>query len=160
MYGFFIVVHVFISVGLMLSVLMQSAKGEGLAGAFGGSSLTGTVFGGRGAAPFLAKATSGLAIAFFLSCILLTFLSPATNVSTINDGTNVESAVQKAAQERQGEIPIQPATTTPGTIPAGGQPGAQQQPAKLPGTAPATDHQHEQQQQQQPAGQTKEHEGH
>ena len=39
--------------------VIQSAKGEGLAGAFGGTSLTGTVFGGRGAATFLSKATTG-----------------------------------------------------------------------------------------------------
>jgi len=139
-YSIFIVIHIFICIGLMISVLMQSAKGEGLAGAFGGSSLTGTVFGGRGAAPFLAKATSGLAVAFMLSCILLTFLSP-TRVRMAADGqpAAVESAVEKAARERAGEIPVQQPgqpITQPGELPAGdpGQeapalPGADDQPA-------------------------------
>ena len=124
MYGFFIVLHIIICVGMMISVLMQSAKGEGLAGAFGGSSLTGTVFGGRGAAPFLAKATSGLAVAFFLSCIVLTFLSPA-RVTTTADGT-AESAVEKAARERAAEIPTQQdQVVPPGELPASEQPAGQ-----------------------------------
>jgi len=109
-YGFFITLHVFICFGLMISVLMQSAKGEGLAGAFGGSSLTGTVFGGRGAAPFLAKATSGLAVAFMTSCILLTFISPSRQITAT--GT-AESAVEKAARERAGEIPMQQPVAIP-----------------------------------------------
>lgn len=135
MYGFFIVLHIIICVGMMISVLMQSAKGEGLAGAFGGSSLTGTVFGGRGAAPFLAKATSGLAVAFFLSCILLTFMSPARMTTASGPA---ESAVEKAARERAGEIPVQQQQTLPaGEIPSSEQPGGQatDQPAEgQPGT--------------------------
>ena len=62
MYGLLLVLHVFICIALVLSVLLQSAKGEGLAGAFGGTSLTGTVFGGRGAASFLSRATTVLAV--------------------------------------------------------------------------------------------------
>ena len=50
MYGLLIVIFLLDCVALVISILLQSAKGEGLAGAFGGSSLTGTVFGGRGAA--------------------------------------------------------------------------------------------------------------
>ena len=110
MYGSFITIHVFICIGLMISILMQSAKGEGLAGAFGGSSLTGTVFGGRGAAPFLAKATSGLAVAFMSSCILLTFISPVRQ--TTATGTP-ESAVEQAARERADEIPMQQPVAIP-----------------------------------------------
>ena len=79
--------HVLICIGLIISVLMQSAKGEGLAGAFGGSGVTGAVFGGRGAATFLSKATTGLAIAFFVSCLILSFLSPGTGgVSSDSSG--------------------------------------------------------------------------
>jgi len=54
-YGLLIALHVLICTTLIISVLLQSAKGEGLAGAFGGTSLTGTVFGGRGAATFLSR---------------------------------------------------------------------------------------------------------
>ncbi len=142
MYGFFIALHIVVCVGMMISVLMQSAKGEGLAGAFGGSSLTGTVFGGRGAAPFLAKATSGLAVAFFLSCIVLTFLSPARQQSATSGPA--ESAVEQAARERASEVPVQQQQTIPtGEIPASEQPAGQStdqpaegQPAEQPGQTP------------------------
>jgi len=94
-----------------MTVLMQSAKGEGLAGAFGGSGITGAVFGGRGAATFLSKATTVLAIAFFLSCILLSFLSPVTG-----RGGRESSAIQREAQRRTTEGTA-PATSVPGTAP-------------------------------------------
>jgi len=82
---------------------MQSAKGEGLAGAFGGGgALTGAVFGGRGAATFLSKATSVLAIVFMINCGILAFMS---SHRTGGRGTTTgDSAVTQEAQremERQ-----------------------------------------------------------
>ncbi len=75
LYPFLIVVHVLICLGLIIVVLLQSSKGEGLAGAFGGGGLSGAVFGGRGAATFLSKATSVLAVSFMVTSIALTLLS-------------------------------------------------------------------------------------
>ena len=105
--------HVIICICLIIVVLLQSAKGEGLAGAFGGSGITGAVFGGRGAATFLSRATTILAIAFFLSCILLSFLSPATG-----RGGRKASAISKEAQKQatQGTVP---ATNIPAPTPEG-----------------------------------------
>lgn len=108
---FLTLLHVLICIGLIMTVLMQSAKGEGLAGAFGGSGITGAVFGGRGAATFLSKATTVLAIAFFLSCIMLSFLSPGTG-----GGGRESSAIQREAQRRTTEGTA-PATSVPGTAP-------------------------------------------
>lgn len=108
---FLTLLHVLICIGLIMTVLMQSAKGEGLAGAFGGSGITGAVFGGRGAATFLSKATTVLAIAFFLSCMLLSFLSPVTG-----GGGRESSAIQREAQRRTTEGTA-PATSVPGTAP-------------------------------------------
>lgn len=116
--------HVIICVALIMAVLMQSAKGEGLAGAFGGSGITGAVFGGRGAATFLSKATTVLAIAFFLSCIVLSFLSPVTG------GGGGTSAIQREAEKRASEGPG-PATNVPSTTP-------QQQPPSQPTQTPPT----------------------
>lgn len=69
--------HTIVCILLVIVVLMQSAKGEGLAGAFGGggSGLTGAVFGGRGAASFLSKATTVLAVVFMVNCGVLAFMS-------------------------------------------------------------------------------------
>lgn|SRR5574341_1159984 len=95
MIAFLIVLHILISICLIIVVLLQSAKGEGLAGAFGGGSgITGAVFGGRGAATFLSKATSVLAIAFFVSCIGLTLLS---NTGTASRSTAVQEEARKRA---------------------------------------------------------------
>jgi len=119
---FLTLLHVLICIALIMAVLMQSAKGEGLAGAFGGSGITGAVFGGRGAATFLSKATTFLAIAFFLSCLLLSFLSPATG------GGGGRSGIQREAEKRASEGPG-PATNVPSTAP-------QQQPSSQPTQTP------------------------
>ena len=115
MFSVLIVIHVIICICLMIVVLMQSAKGEGLAGAFGGGggALSGAVFGGRGAATFLSRATTVLAILFMLSCIVLTVVSKGRTEASMPN----ESAVEKAASQQQ----QLPATTTPQTQPATGQ---------------------------------------
>jgi len=77
----------------MISILLQSSKGEGLAGAFGGSGITGAVFGGRGAATFLSKATAILGTAFFTISLGLTFMTPTQSAR------NVESTVQEEARK-------------------------------------------------------------
>lgn len=109
MYGIFLLVYVVICVALIISVLLQSAKGEGLAGAFGGGGISGAVFGGRGAASFLSRSTSVLAVLFMSLAIVLSFMSPGS--SGIPGGP---SAVQQATQ--------QPPTTAPATEVPGAEP--------------------------------------
>jgi preprotein translocase subunit SecG len=117
--------HVIICIALIIAVLMQSAKGEGLAGAFGGGGITGAVFGGRGAATFLSKATTVLAIAYFVSCLVLSFLSPGSR-----RGGGESSAIQREAERRTTEGTA-PATNIPGTTP-------QEQPQTTPSEQPQT----------------------
>ncbi len=108
MYPILIIVHVIICAGLILVVLMQSAKGDGLAGMFGGGAgLSGAVFGGRGAATFLSKSTSVLAAAFIISSIVLTLASRGTISGGVGAG---ESAVERVINEQQRQMP---ATTAP-----------------------------------------------
>lgn len=95
MYSILMGIFVLICLGLILVVLMQSSKGEGLAGAFGGTALSGAVFGGRGAATFLSKATTILAIAYMVACLALAVISPARK--TIEQ----ESAVKKQLSGEQ-----------------------------------------------------------
>ena len=84
LYIILISVHVFVSIALVVSVLLQSGKGGGLAGTFGGSGIAGGVFGGRGAAPFLTKATTVCAILFMVTSLSLSFVKPgAASKSTI-----------------------------------------------------------------------------
>ncbi|MEW6412615.1 MAG: preprotein translocase subunit SecG [Candidatus Zixiibacteriota bacterium] len=105
-----VVFHVITCIALVLVVLLQSSKGEGLAGsAFGGGGggMAGAVFGGRGAATFLSKATTVLAILFMFNCGALAYMSAGTRVSAISpDGATSESVVTREAQremERQAQ---------------------------------------------------------
>ncbi|UCD64497.1 MAG: preprotein translocase subunit SecG [Candidatus Zixiibacteriota bacterium] len=101
MFTIWIIFHVIVSVALVLVVLMQSSKGEGLAGsAFGGSGgLSGAVFGGRGAASFLSRATTVLAILFMVNCGVLAFMSAGQRGGSAPGTGTVESVVTQQAQE-------------------------------------------------------------
>lgn len=103
MFVAWVVFHVIICIALIIAVLMQSAKGEGLAGAtaFGGG-VTSAVFGGRGAASFLSKATTVLAVVFFINCGALALMSAGTRVAVTGGGEGtVESDVTRRAQQER-----------------------------------------------------------
>lgn len=105
MFVAWVVFHVIICIALIISVLMQSAKGEGLAGgtAFGGG-VSSAVFGGRGAASFLSKATTVLAVVFFVNCSALALMSANTRMPVVGGEVGeVESAVTRRAQQEQAE---------------------------------------------------------
>ena len=69
--GFVIVVFVPLCVVLTLVILLQDSKGEGLSSsAFGGAEMQ-SVLGGRGAATFLSKMTTWLAIGFMVISLFL-----------------------------------------------------------------------------------------
>ena len=71
MFAVILVVHIVVCSGLIVVVLLQSGKGGGLAGAFGGAGGVGAVFGGQAAATFLTKATRYLAIGFMVTSLSL-----------------------------------------------------------------------------------------
>ena len=102
MFTIWIIFHVLVSIALILVVLMQSSKGEGLAGgtAFGGG-VSGAVFGGRGAATFLSKATTVLAVLFMVNCGALAFMSAETRIGGSSGDGSAESAVTRKAQEER-----------------------------------------------------------
>ena len=95
LFNIFLVVHVASCFLLIVVVLMQSSKGGGLSGAFGGGGGGEAMFGGREAATFLSKATTYLAVLFMVTSLSLAFLSAGRG------GTEQESALRKAAQQRQ-----------------------------------------------------------
>jgi len=74
-YGIILVLHVLVCFSLILVVLLQSGKGGGLSGAFGGMGGSGqALFGGRGAATFLSKATTVLGVAFMTTSVILALM--------------------------------------------------------------------------------------
>ena len=70
MVTFLVILFIIACIGMILSILLQASKGQGLAGTFGGAG-TSAVFGGRGAATFLSKATTILAISYMVLCLLI-----------------------------------------------------------------------------------------
>jgi len=92
-----LIFHVLVSIGLILVVLMQSSKGEGLAGTAFSGSLSGAVFGGRGAASFLSRTTTVLAVLFMVNCGALAFMSAGSRPRSTT-ATSGESVITKQAQ--------------------------------------------------------------
>lgn len=92
MYALLVIIFLIVALLLIVSILMQNSKGTGLAGAFGGMGGASAVFGGRGAATFLSKATTYLAIAFFVLTILINL--------TVRSRGNVKSVVKEQAAQR------------------------------------------------------------
>ena len=103
--------HVLICILLCVVVLMQSSKGDGLSGAFGGGGgLPQQMFGSRGMTTALHKATIYLATGFFLTSALL-FIAGGRG-----DAGRNKDVVGEA--RRQGRLPAAeaaPLTPLPGT---------------------------------------------
>jgi preprotein translocase subunit SecG len=70
MYTFAVIIEVIIGIMLMLAILMQSSKGGGLAGGFGGANI-GTVFGVRRTSDFLTKLTQWMAGIFMVLALVI-----------------------------------------------------------------------------------------
>ncbi|MCK4598009.1 preprotein translocase subunit SecG [bacterium] len=112
MYAFLIILHVLIALALIVAVLLQSGKGTGLAGAFGGGGgAMGAVFGGRGAATFLSKLTTIFAVAFFLSCLGHSLLVSRRFVPTRS--SVLQQDVGRQPQQTQTAVPLVPLTPPP-----------------------------------------------
>ena len=68
-------IHFIVCIGLVVVVLLQADKGEGLAGAFGGGS-SNTIFGERGSGDIMTKITTGMAVIFMLTSLTLALKLP------------------------------------------------------------------------------------
>jgi preprotein translocase subunit SecG len=76
MYTFMVVVQVLAAVALVGLVLIQHGKGADAGAAFG-SGASGTVFGSRGSANFLSRATAVCATIFFVVSLSLAYIVQA-----------------------------------------------------------------------------------
>ena len=109
--GFVLFLFVPICVVLTLIILLQDSKGEGLSSsAFGGAEMQ-SVLGGRGAATFLGKLTTWLAIAFMvISLFLMRFYGEGGGgeLTPIQQETTQESAAEPA--DTTGEVTVETPT--------------------------------------------------
>jgi preprotein translocase subunit SecG len=94
-------VHVIVCLILILVVLLQSGKAADLAGAFGGMGSQ-TVFGPRGTATVLSKATTVAAALFMVTSLSLVIMH---NAQTRSSGSVLENRSKKAPVQQQQQKP-------------------------------------------------------
>ena len=74
LYSILVAVDVLLAIGIIGLVLIQHGKGADVGAAFG-SGASGTVFGSRGSASFLTRATAILVTLFFINSLALAYLA-------------------------------------------------------------------------------------
>lgn len=120
--------HILLCLFLIGLVLLQQGKGADLGAAFGGSS--NTLFGASGATAFITKLTTGIAIAFMVTTIMLLNIYSAHARAVRTGGIVAADPVRALVEKAQPPAPA-PADVAP---PANaGQPA----PAPLPQSAQA-----------------------
>ena len=125
------IIHVLVSLFLIIVVLLQSGKAADLAGAFGGMGSQ-TVFGPRGSATVLTRATTVSAILFMVTSMTLSVMSTGSAAAPDGGRNDILDSVSAPAGA--------PSGTTTTTAPEGisvqidGQP---KQTIPIPGQTPA-----------------------
>lgn len=104
MIQFVTIVHVVVCVFLVIVVLLQQGKKDGMGAAFGGASSS--VFGARGAENFLEKLTKYLAVIFMCTSLGLVYFSSRESSDSLLSG-------EKVKQEAPAS-PVEVETLTPG----------------------------------------------
>lgn len=110
MYTAVVVIHIIVCLFLIFIILIQSSKGAEMGAAFGGSSQT--LFGSRGAATFLNKLTTTVAVAFMITSLLLAVLSVrrgSVMSSVTVDRPAASQTEDQPAAPGQGEVQDAPA---------------------------------------------------
>jgi preprotein translocase subunit SecG len=105
------IVHIIVCLFLVVVVLLQSGKAADLAGAFGGMGSQ-TVFGPRGSATLLSKATTIAAAVFMVTSLSLSIMATRA-------GRGSPALLNKVSKPAPAQAqPVAPAQTAPGgTIP-------------------------------------------
>ncbi len=101
------IIFVIVCIMIIISILLQAGKGGGLSGVLGGG-IDQTVFGGRGAASFLVKLTTGLGIAYFIIAILLTAFPTAKESKSIITKQLEQTAKPPSETSEGTEAPVAP----------------------------------------------------
>ncbi len=109
-------VHIIVCVGLIIIVLLQADKGEGLAGAFGGGASS-TVFGERGAGGFMSKLTTTMAIVFMITSLIISVWVPRwqENVAVSSPAIELSSPSAAPMTSAPTEVPVAVPAPVPGT---------------------------------------------
>ncbi len=107
MHTILVMVHLFLSIGLIGLILIQHGKGADAGAAFG-SGASATVFGARGSANFLSRTTGILALLFFITSLTLAWMA----LNTARESGLMVDVPTEQAQEippAQSDMPAVPA---------------------------------------------------
>jgi preprotein translocase subunit SecG len=111
--GFIQLIHILVCVGLIVIVLLQADKGEGLAGAFGGGASS-TVFGERGGGGFMSKLTTAMAVIFMVTSLIIAVYVPRWE----------EAAPKINYSQSSSSMPVTMPGMPPVSVPSAGTPAA------------------------------------
>lgn len=109
MYPVVLALHVLFCLFVILIVLLQSGKGAGFSGLMGGGS-SDAIFNAPSGSMFLRKVTTALVAAFFVTSLLLTFLTARQRVSSVTQRMGMPMDMPAAAPAAE-EAPAAPAPT-------------------------------------------------
>jgi preprotein translocase subunit SecG len=125
MFIIFSVFYILVAAAMTVLILMQRGEGANAGASFGGGS-SGTVFGARGSASFMSRATYVLfALFIIMSLGMAIYLSHSGAPKPVNDlgvmsGVGTTSAPAKADKNTTRPAPQSPASEIPqATVPAG-----------------------------------------
>ncbi len=99
MYTFLLILFVLVSFSLVVVILLQAGKGQGLAGSIGGGPGSNSIFGSRGAADFLGKATSWMAAIYMALAVLIGVVYKSTT-------DEVQKSLIQKKMEQQQTMPV------------------------------------------------------
>lgn len=93
-----LVIQVLLSISLIVLILLQHGKGADAGAAFG-SGASATVFGARGSGNFLTRATTLIAILFFIVCLGLAYIASnhEAPVDSVIAVPQTETAVEESS---------------------------------------------------------------
>src|SRR6187402_749124 len=89
--------HIIVCLFLMLTVLLQSGKGGGMGGAFGGGNAA-TVFGSSGASSFLKRLTAVAGSIFMITSMVLAFIASHNSADALEKWSEKQ---QELADEKE-----------------------------------------------------------
>lgn len=110
MQTFFLIIHVLVAAAVIGLVLLQHGKGADMGAAFGSGS-AGSLFGASGSANFLSRMTAVLTAVFFVTSLLLTYLSSSKSGTGSVMSGGLRSTTQPALPASQ------PSTVPPAVAP-------------------------------------------
>jgi len=99
MYLFTVALHVILCLVLVLIILLQPGKGGDVGAAFGGGGGSNTLFGPRGPANLLSRATTGAFAMFMVTSVVLALYSNKRLLANANIDDELERLETERAKE-------------------------------------------------------------